>query len=89
MRGAEAPFGHPAWILPRRAKANHAGAIMNKAVIRRALIRGLVSAGLFIIQTSSFTQARSPALERDQVAQFCTSADQTIDAPRVYCGNGG
>ena len=60
---------------------------MNKAVIRRALIRGLVSAGLFVAQ-SSFTQIRSPALERDQVAQFCTPADQEINAPHVYCGSG-
>jgi hypothetical protein len=61
---------------------------MNKAVIRRAIIRGLVSAGLFVAQTSSFTQVRSPALERDQVAQFCAPPDQAIDAPRVYCGSG-
>jgi len=61
---------------------------MNKAIIRRALIRGLVSAGMFVAQTSSFTQVRSPALERDQVAQFCTSANQDIDAPHLYCGNG-
>jgi hypothetical protein len=72
-----------------QGKASKAGAIMNKAVIRRALIRGAVSAGLFVAQTSSFTQVRSPAIERDQVAQFCTSADQDIDAPRVYCRNGG
>lgn len=61
---------------------------MNKAVIRRAIIRGLVSAGLFVAQTSSFTQVRSPALERDQVAQVCVSADQTMDSPRLYCGSG-
>jgi hypothetical protein len=61
---------------------------MNKAVIRRALIRGLVSAGLFVAQTSSFTQVRSPALEHDQVAQFCSTTDQSINAPRVYCGKG-
>jgi len=47
-----------------------------------------VSAGMFVAQTSSFTQVRSPALERDQVAQFCTSANQDIDAPHLYCGNG-
>jgi len=61
---------------------------MSKAVIRRAIIRGLVSAGLFVAQTSSFTQVRSPALERDQVAQFCAPTDQAIDAPRVYCSSG-
>jgi hypothetical protein len=61
---------------------------MNKAIIRRALIRGLVSFGLFVAQTSAFTQVRSPALEHDQVAQFCAANDQSINAPRVYCGNG-
>jgi hypothetical protein len=61
---------------------------MNKAVIRRAMIRGLVSASLFVAQTSSFTQARSPVLGHDYVAQFCATMDQSIDAPRVYCGNG-
>jgi hypothetical protein len=61
---------------------------MNKAVIRRALIRGAVSAGLFVAQTSSFTQVRSPAIERDQVAQFCATTDQSINAPRIYCRNG-
>ena len=61
---------------------------MSKAVIRRAIIRGLVTAGLFVAQTSAFTQVRSPALEHDQVAQFCVATDQSINAPRVYCGNG-
>ena len=61
---------------------------MNKATIRRVLIRALVSAGLFVAQTSSFTQVQSPALERDQVAQFCAPMDQAVDAPRVYCGSG-
>jgi hypothetical protein len=61
---------------------------MNKAIIRRALIRGLVSFGLFVAQTGAFTQVRPPALEHDQVAQFCAATDQTINAPRVYCGNG-
>jgi len=61
---------------------------MNKAVIRRALIRALVSAGLFVVQTSSFTQARSRVLGHDHVAQFCATMDQSINSPRVYCGNG-
>jgi hypothetical protein len=47
-----------------------------------------VSFGLFVAQTSAFTQVRSPALEHDQVAQFCAATDQSINAPRVYCGNG-
>jgi hypothetical protein len=47
-----------------------------------------VSFGLFVAQTSAFTQVRSPAIEHDQVAQFCVATDQSINAPRVYCGNG-
>jgi hypothetical protein len=60
---------------------------MNNAAIRRAVKRGLVSAMLFVAQTSSFTQV-SAAQERNHVAQFCAPPDQEADAPRFYCRNG-
>jgi len=61
---------------------------MNNPAIRRALTRGLVSVVLFVVQTSSFTQARSTAVERDHVAQFCVPPDQEAGAPRFYCRDG-
>jgi hypothetical protein len=61
---------------------------MTNSAIRRALTRGLVSAVLFGAQTSSFTQVRSPAQERDRIAQFCAPPDQEAGAPRLYCRNG-
>ncbi len=62
---------------------------MNNAAIRRALTRGLVSAVLFVAQTSSFTQVRPAAHERDQVAQFCAPPEQDADTHRFYCRNAG
>jgi hypothetical protein len=61
---------------------------MSNAAIRRAVTRGLVSAVLFVAQTSSFTQVRSAAQERNHVAQFCAPPDQEVGAPRFYCQNG-
>jgi hypothetical protein len=55
---------------------------MNNAAVRGAVTR-LVSAVLFAAQTGSFTQVRSAAQERSQVAQFCAPADP--DAHRFYC----
>jgi len=61
---------------------------MSNAAIRRAVTRGLVSAVLFVAQTSSTTQVRSAAQERNHVAQFCAPSDQEVEAPRFYCQNG-
>ena len=60
---------------------------MKNATIRRALTRGVVSAVLFVAQTSAFTQVRPAAQESDHVAQFCAPAQQDADAPRFYCRN--
>jgi hypothetical protein len=62
---------------------------MSNAAIRRALTRGLVSAALFVVQTSSFTQVQSTAQERDHIAQFCAPPEQEAGAPRFYCRDGG
>ena len=62
---------------------------MGNAVIRSAVMRGLLSAMLFVVQTSSTTQVRSAAQERNHVAQFCAPSDQEVEAPRLYCQNGG
>jgi hypothetical protein len=58
---------------------------MKNATIRRALTRGLVSAALFVAQTSAFPQVRPAAPEPDQVAQFCAPPPHDADAPRFYC----
>jgi hypothetical protein len=47
-----------------------------------------VSAVLFAAQTGSFTQVRSAAQERSQVAQFCVPADPDADTHRFYCRDG-
>jgi hypothetical protein len=59
---------------------------MKNATIRRALTRGLVSAVLFVAQTSAL-QVRPAAPEPDQVAQFCAPPQHDADAPRFYCRN--
>ena len=58
---------------------------MKNATIRRALMRALVSAVLFVAQTSAFPQVRPAAPEPDQVAQFCAPPQHDTDAPRFYC----
>jgi hypothetical protein len=60
---------------------------MSNAAIRRVATRAVVSAVLFLVQTSLFTQVRSTAPERDHVAQFCSPPDEDGGAPRLYCEN--
>jgi len=69
------------------AKREDQGAIMNNTAIRRAVTR-LISAMLLVAQTSAFTQVRSAAQERSQVAQFCVPPEPDADAHRFYCRNG-
>jgi hypothetical protein len=54
---------------------------MNNAAVRDAVTR-LVSAVFFAAQTGSFTQVRSAAQERSQVAQFLRSR-----GPRCRCAS--
>jgi len=58
---------------------------MIKPAIRRAATRALVSVALFVGQTSSFTQVRSTAQERDHLAQFCAPPNEDASASRFYC----
>jgi hypothetical protein len=59
---------------------------MNNTAIRRAVTR-LIGAMLLVAETSAFTQVRSAAQERGQVAQFCVPLESDVDAHRFYCRN--
>lgn len=61
---------------------------MNNRIIRHAATRALVSATLFVVQNSAFTQGQPPVLEPTQIVQFCAPSDHDIDASRVYCRTG-
>jgi hypothetical protein len=61
---------------------------MNNRIIRHAATRALVSATLFVVQNSAFTQGEPRVQEPTQLAQFCAPSDHDIDASRVYCRTG-
>jgi hypothetical protein len=61
---------------------------MKNRIIRRAATRALVSATLFVVQNSAFTQGEPRLQEPTQIAQFCAPSDHDIDASRVYCRTG-
>jgi len=60
---------------------------MNNRIIRHAATRALVSATLFVVQNSAFTQGEPRVEDPTQIAQFCASSDHDVDAPRFYCRN--
>ena len=61
---------------------------MNNRIIRHAATRALVSATLFVLQNSAFTQSKPRAQEPTQMVQFCAPSDHEIDASRIYCRSG-
>ena len=54
-------------------------------IIRHAATRTLVSATLFVVQNSAFTQGEPRVQEPTQIVQFCAPSDHEIDASRIYC----
>ena len=58
---------------------------MINRIIRHAATRALVSATLFVVQNTAFTQGEPRMQEPTQIAQFCAPSDHDIDAPPVYC----
>ena len=61
---------------------------MNNRIIRHAATRALVSATLFVVQNSAFTQSEPRVQEPTQMVQFCAPSDHEIDASRIYCRSG-
>ena len=61
---------------------------MNNRIIRHAATRALVSATLFVVQNSAFTQGEPREQEPTQIAQFCAPSDHETDVPRFYCRSG-
>jgi len=57
---------------------------MSNATVRRLMTRALVSATLFVAQTSAFTQVKPGAPQQQQLGQFCAPPDET-EALRLYC----
>jgi len=57
---------------------------MSNAIVRRMIIRALVSAAIFVVQTSAFTQVNPEPQQRQQLGQFCIPPDEN-EAPRFYC----
>jgi len=70
------------------ADAKHEGATMNNRIIRHAATRALVSATLFVVQNSAFTQSEPRAQVPTQMVQFCAPSDHEVDASRIYCRSG-
>jgi hypothetical protein len=70
------------------ADAKHEGATMNNRIIRHAGTRALVSATLFVVQNSAFTQSEPRVQEPTQMVQFCAPSDHEIGASRIYCRSG-
>ena len=58
---------------------------MKNRIIRHAATRALVSATLFVVQNSAFTQGEPRLQEPTQIAQLCAPSDHDVDAPRFYC----
>jgi hypothetical protein len=57
---------------------------MSNATVRRWITRALVSAVIFIAQTSAFTQVQSGAPQHEQLGQFCAPPEEN-EATRLYC----
>ncbi len=57
---------------------------MSNATVRRLITRALVSAVIFVAQTSAFTQVKSGAPQPEQLGQYCAPPDEN-EAPRLYC----
>jgi len=57
---------------------------MSNATVRRLITRALVSAMIFVAQTSAFTQVNSGEPQREQLGQFCAPPDEN-EATRLYC----
>lgn|SRR5215470_10349671 len=69
--------------------AAHAGSrierhIMSNATVRRLITRALVSAVIFVAQTSAFTQVKSGVPQPERLGQFCAPPDEN-QTPRLYC----